>query len=187
MTVRGRSSMSSSAMPRLPLLSLSLVLLLLLSLFTPSHSIPDVTFVLNADSSATIRVNGLTWLRTDATWLHAHNTTFSTANRTLTLSSTKQHLGRDSLGSYNATTLTWTTPPSSPLLRPLSPTPHLPHHLPRLLPPLRSHHHPIYRLRTALALGRTRHLRPQPRRRPLLLPLLPTQGRRHPPGRRPVV
>ena len=102
-------------MTRLSLLVLSLSLLLLLSLFTPTHSIPSVTFTLNSDSSSTIRVNGLTWLRTDATWFHALNTTFSTANATLSLASTREHLGRDSLGAYNATTLTWTTKSTPPL------------------------------------------------------------------------
>ena len=105
-------------------------ILVLLSL-TFTAAIPDVVFTLNSDSSATIRVNGLTWLRTDATWFHALNTTFSTADSTLGLASTKEHLGTDSLGRYNATTLTWTTKSSPPLtflttyrvyLHPRSPT-----------------------------------------------------------------
>ena len=103
-------------MTRLSLLVLSLFLALVA---LPSVlSIPDVTFVLNADYTATIRVNGLTWLRTDATFFHAMNMTYSTADSTLKLSSSKEHMGRDSLGLYNATSLTWM--PSSSTSAPLS-------------------------------------------------------------------
>ena len=89
-------------------------IIVLLSL-TSILAIPDVSFTLNADSTATIRVNGQIWLRTDATWFHALNTTFSTADSTLGLASTKEHQGQDSLGRFRATTLTWTTKSSPPL------------------------------------------------------------------------
>ena len=104
--------LSSITMSRLSLLLLHVVFLLSLS---STLAIPDVTFTLNSDYTSTIRVNGQTWLRTDATWFHADNQTFSTSDSSLSLALTKRHLGRDSLGVYNATTLTWQTKSTPPL------------------------------------------------------------------------
>ena len=87
---------------------LLLLALVLLSFASPSVAVPDVSFVLNSDFSATIRVNGLNWLRTDTTWFHANNATFSTGDGSLVLAAPPSWaLGIDSLGSFNATSLSW--------------------------------------------------------------------------------
>lgn len=99
------------------LLLLAVLLASLAVLLAPqSSAAPDVEFALSsAGHTATIRVNGRVWLRTAATSFHALNQTFSSNDSSLSLAATKQHLGQDSLGLYNATTLTWRTKSSPPL------------------------------------------------------------------------
>ena len=101
--------MSLSSMFHLPLL-----LLLLLSI-SAVHGAPDVVWTLNADHTSTIRVNGAVWFHSGATWFHALNQTFSSADSSLALTNTRQHLGSDALGQFNATSLTWQTKSTPPL------------------------------------------------------------------------
>ena len=96
-------------------LSILLLPLLFLLLLPSTVSMPDVVFTLHSDSTSTIFVNGQAWLRTGATWFHALNRTFSTEDSSLSLASRKEHFGRDSLGVFNATALTWHTSSTPPL------------------------------------------------------------------------
>ena len=89
------------------LLQSLLVFCLLLLSPTAVLAAPDVVFTLNSDNTATIRVNGATWLRTSATWFTAGGKTYSSADKTLALTSSDSTSGVDVLGRYNGTVLAW--------------------------------------------------------------------------------
>ena len=86
--------------------SLLVFCLLLLSL-TCTLAAPGVVFTLNSDSTATVRVNGATWLRTSAIWFTAGGKRYSSDDSSLTLTGAESSEGVDSLGQYNATVLEW--------------------------------------------------------------------------------
>ena len=92
-----------------------LLLCCLLACSTLTLAVPDVVFTLNSDSTATIRVNGATWLRTAATWFTAGGKMYSSADKTLVLEASDSSDGVDALGQYNATVLTWQASDSAAL------------------------------------------------------------------------
>ena len=94
----------------------SLLLLSLLAVcLTFTVAVPDVVFTLNADYTATIRVNGATWLRTSATWFTANGNVYSTADKSLTLLTSDNTNGVDALGRYSATVQIWQAATSASL------------------------------------------------------------------------